>query len=105
MGLFDLPQYSPEGKRLLAIHRERMSNRAALPERYHACVNGTDETGQVVSDCAHLMPAISWWCTNQDAHRLRMTSIPGCTHCPFWQPKPNPIRWFARWFGWAFLRS
>lgn len=42
-------------------------------------------------DCAHLKGYVSWWCTNKDASKYRGTAIPGCIHCPFWNPNWNLI--------------
>ena len=36
--------------------------------------------------CSYLKAAVSWWCTNKEAARLRGTTIPGCSHCPCWAP-------------------
>lgn len=36
-------------------------------------------------DCAHLKPAIRYWCSNKEAIELRGTSIPGCIRCPSWE--------------------
>lgn len=37
-------------------------------------------------DCNHLHSAVSWWCGNAKAIRARGTAIPGCIHCPYWEP-------------------
>lgn len=39
------------------------------------------------ADCGHLTSAMSWWCTSEDAKKVRGTSLPGCIKCPFWKPK------------------
>lgn len=38
-------------------------------------------------DCAFCKPALSWWCTNKEAIKLRGTSIPGIIKCPYWEKK------------------
>lgn len=38
------------------------------------------------SDCVHLKPAISLWCTNDLAIKARGTRIPGVSNCPYWKP-------------------
>jgi hypothetical protein len=37
-------------------------------------------------DCGDLKQALSYWCKNKDAIKLRGTSIPGCIKCPYWTP-------------------
>jgi len=36
-------------------------------------------------DCGHLKSALSWWCTNKEAQKVRGTSLPGCIKCTFWK--------------------
>ncbi len=37
-------------------------------------------------DCKFLKSALSWWCTNEDAIKVRGTRLPGCIKCNFWEP-------------------
>lgn len=43
------------------------------------------------TDCAFLKGALSWYCTNDDAKKMRGTSLPAICQCPFWQPNWNYI--------------
>lgn len=37
-------------------------------------------------DCKHCKAAVTWWCTNKEAIKLRGTLIPGTQNCKFWEP-------------------
>ena len=38
------------------------------------------------SECQFLHGRISLWCTNEQAVKMRGTSIPAISNCPFWKP-------------------
>lgn len=44
------------------------------------------------ASCKYIYAALSWWCINDNAINDRGTSIPGCIHCPYWQPDKEYIR-------------
>jgi len=37
-------------------------------------------------DCSFIVGYVSLWCSNEQAVKDRGTAIPGCIHCPYWQP-------------------
>lgn len=37
-------------------------------------------------DCSYLKNALGWWCSNEEAKKIRGTSLPGCIKCKFWEP-------------------
>ena len=45
--------------------------------------------------CAHCswnIPALSWWCHNEEAIEARGTRIPGIYGCPHWAPHKGRIK-------------
>lgn len=36
--------------------------------------------------------ALHWWCTNDEAIKVRHTNIPGVNHCPYWGADKSYIR-------------
>lgn len=46
------------------------------------------------------MSAVSWWCTNKEASRLRGTNIPGIVNCPYYEYNEQGQKWLA-----AFLQK
>lgn len=66
-------------------------------------INGVpDSVRRSCYDCASCQAAVSWWCADEEAKRVRGTSIPGVTGCPYWAPLrlARDLRWWERWFLW-----
>ena len=45
-----------------------------------------DEEERNCSHCRFCVAAVSWWCNNKEAVKVRETTIPGVSKCPFWEP-------------------
>lgn len=48
--------------------------------------------GRSCAHCGFLVAHINWWCSNNDASKVRGTKIPGVYHCPYWKPDRKYIR-------------
>ena len=44
------------------------------------------------AQCNFLVAYINWWCSNNDACKMRDTDIAGGCHCPYWKPNRESIK-------------
>lgn len=59
----------------MEISEAQYKSEKQYPDKLRSCYN-----------CKHLIEVINLWCGNKDAIQARGTQIPGCVHCPFWEP-------------------
>jgi hypothetical protein len=68
----------------MLISKEQHRLEMQQPDILRSCYN-----------CSWLKSALHYWCTNKQAQKNRGTSIPGCIHCPHWEPDMSAQRKIA----------
>lgn len=61
--------------------------------KYYGDGERPDAEKKSCDDCYYLRGYVNLWCMNEEARKLRGTSIPGCSNCPHWKGIEK-FRWY-----------